>query len=322
MILTCSGTGAMEATLCSLLKKKERVLTVNGGKFGERFGKISKALELQTDILDVKWGQAVTIKQIEAKLSAEHGALCLQASETSTGTYHPIQEISNWLQSKFPNCLLIVDGITAVGAMDIPVDGWKIDAMISGSQKAFMLPPGLAFVALSDKALERMQKSDLPKFYFDLKREYASTKDHQTAFTPSISLVIGLHQSLSLLLEEGLSQVYERHTRLASATRASLHALGLTLASESPSVTCTAAWLPEKIDGKAFLKKIKMNYGFTIAGGQDQWEGRVIRLSHLGYYTAFDLLSAITALGRQLEKEDFPAKTIEALRVFIETYEL
>ncbi|MDB5037534.1 MAG: Class aminotransferase [Bacteriovoracaceae bacterium] len=322
IILTTSGTGAMEGALSSSLKKTDRVLVVNAGKFGERFEKLSKALGLETDVIQIEWGKSVTPAQIEAKLDKKYAALCIQASETSTGTLHPIEAISKVLQKKSPETLLIVDGITAVGAMNIPADEWKIDILISGSQKAFMLPPGLAFASISEKALEKMKSSDIPKFYLDFQREHKSILENQTAFTPAISLVVALHEALTMLLDEGLPLVFSRHEKLAESSRAALKALGLTLASEAPSVACTAAFLPNSINGKTFLKNIRDKYGFTIAGGQDEWEGKAIRLSHLGYYTAFDLMNAIAAMGRELNREGIKSDTAKALSVFMDTYDL
>ena len=321
LILTSSGTGAMEGAISSLLKKTDRVLVINGGKFGERFAKITKAFNLATDVINVEWGKPVTLSQIQSKLTLDHAAICFQASETSTGTAYPLKEIMNFLKD-FPNCLSIVDGITAMGAMKIPTDEWNIDVMISGSQKAFMIPPGLAFASISPKAIDRMKTSDLPRFYMDFQKEYKAIQGNQTAFTPNTSHVVALSEALQMMLEEGLENLYQRHERLAKSTRASLATMGLKLASESPTVACSAAFLPQGMDGKAFLKKIRTAYGFTIAGGQDQWEGKVIRVSHLGYYTPFDLISALTAISRQLLKEGFKTDTAKALQIFMDTYEL
>jgi aspartate aminotransferase-like enzyme len=322
LILTSSGTGAMEASIASL-KKSDRVLVIMGGKFGERFEKLSKAFGLATDVIQVEWGKSVSINEIESKISANtYDALAIQASETSTGTTHPISEISKLLQKKSPNTLLMVDGITAVGAMDIAADRDQIDFLISGSQKAFMLPPGLSFVSVSAKALNRMKDSDLPKFYFDLEREHKNILENQTAFTPNIALVMALRESLTMLLEEGLSNVFSRHMKLAEASRKALQALGFQLASEAPSVACTAAFFPKSTDGKKLLSNLRERYGFTIAGGQDQWEGKALRLSHLGYYSPFDLLNAIAALGRELNRQGVASDTARALSIFMDTYDL
>lgn len=321
LILTASGTGAMEGAVSSCLKKTDRVLVVDGGKFGERFAKIAKAFGLQTDVIKVEWGKPVRVEQIKEKLTPQHAALCIQASETSTATAHPLEEIMKLLKN-VPNCLSIVDGITAIGAMNIPTDAWGIDVMVSGSQKAFMIPPGLAFASLSSRAIERMKTGDLPRFYLDFQKELKAIQENQTAFTPNTTLVVALQEALNMMFEEGLENVWQRHARLAKSTRAALTTLGLKLASESPAIACSGAFLPEGMDGKAFLKKIRTNYGFTIAGGQDQWEGKVIRVSHLGYYTPFDLMTCITALGKQLQKDGFQNDTAQALKTFMDTYEL
>lgn len=323
LILSSSGTGAMEGALTSCLKKTDEVLVINAGKFGERFSKIARAYDLKTHEIKIEWGKAVSPGAVEEFLKKNKvAALCIQASETSTGTQHPISEIAKVVRKVSPETLLIVDGITAVGASPIATDEWDLDILISGSQKAFMLPPGLSFASLSARAIERMKSANLPCFYFDFRRELKSIQDNQTAFTPAISLVVGLHESLSMLLEEGLSEVFKRHELLASATRRSLEAMGLRLASESPSVACSAAFLPEGVDGKALLKKIRDRYGFTIAGGQDAWEGRAIRLSHLGYYSPFDLVNAVLALGRSLEREGLKVDMSCTLDAFIKNIDL
>jgi aspartate aminotransferase-like enzyme len=313
----------MEGAMCSSLKKSDRVLVVNAGKFGERFEKIALAYELETDVIRVDWGKPVQIAQIEEKLGSKtYAALFVQSSETSTGTLHPVQEISKAIERLSPDCLLIVDGITSVGASDIPCDQWKIDILVSGSQKAFMLPPGLAFAAVSPKALQRMKFSNLPKFYLDFQREHKNILENQTAFTPSISLVVALSVALDMLLEEGLPNVFRRHEKLAASTRLALRALGFTLASSAPGVACTAAFLPAGIDGKKFLRALRERYDFTVAGGQDQWEGKAIRLSHLGYYSPFDLLNAITAISRELLRQGCQNDTAKALQIFLDAYDL
>lgn len=322
LILTASGSGAMEGAIVSTLKKSDRVLAVNGGKFGERWVKLAQAHGVQCDELKIEWGSAPTLDQIKNQLTPNHAALLIQSSETSTGTQYPIEAIGQWMKAERPKTLLIVDGITSVAATPISTDLWGIDILISGSQKALMLPPGLAFASISEKALERMKTSDLPKFYFDFLREHKNILENQTAYTPAISLVVALKESLTMIFNEGVESVYRRHDLLARATRASIEAMGLKLASRSPSVACTAAFLPESIDGKSLLKLIRTDYGFTIAGGQDQWEGKAFRLSHLGYYSPFDLLNAITALGRALEKEGYQAELSRALQVFMDTYHL
>lgn len=322
LILTASGTGAMEAALSSCLRSSDRILTVNAGKFGERWAKIGRAYRLPTDEIQIPWGHPVRIEDLEKRMTEAHSALLMTSSETSTGTQHPIDEVAQWMKKKFPRCLFVVDGMTSVGASPTKTDEWGVDLFISGSQKALMLPPGLAFVSVSKKAIERMSTSDLPRFYLDLKREHEALLQNQTAYTPNINLCFALQVALQLLFEEGLTNVYSRHERLAKASRASLQTLGLELASKAPSVACSAAFLPKEIDGKSLLKLIREDYGFTIAGGQDQWEGRAIRLSHLGYYSPFDLMNALTALGCGLRRQGFLCDTSKALKTFIDEYSL
>ncbi len=324
IILTSSGTGAMEASLVSLHEKGDEILVVDGGKFGERFHSMSKSFGLVPTVEKVAWGDAVSVESLRKTLqSRAFRSLCIQACETSTGTHHPIEDIAKMLRESSPQTLLIVDGITAIGATPMPMDSWGIDCLISGSQKAFMMPPGLSFIGLSARAAKRIEDGGgLPRFYFDLRKELKSQSEGATAFTPATILVEGLLEALAMMNEEGLDRLYERHRNLARATRKGLEVLGLSLASRSPCVACSAAFLPAGVDGRDFLKALRERYGFTVAGGQDQWEGRVLRLSHLGYYSPFDLLSALTAIGRELQRRHHPVDLSKALTVFMDELNL
>ena len=322
-ILTSSGTGALEAALVSLHRKDDEVLVVDSGKFGERFHKIAKGFGLAATILRVDWGKSVSVEDLAAHLKTKKfRSLCVQACETSTGTQNPIQEIAKTVRAVSPDTLLIVDGITAVGAVNMPMDAWDLDVVISGSQKAFMMPPGLSFVGLGKRAVKAMESADLPRFYFDLKKENESQRKGQSAYTPSTVLIEALIESMTMMKEEGFDHIYARHLQLAAATRRALQKMGLALASESPAVACTAVFLPAAIDGKDFLKSIRERHGFTIAGGQDLWEGKVLRLSHLGYYSAFDLLNALVAIGRELQRRGHGCDLSTALSDFIEDMRL
>ncbi len=301
LLLSASGTGAMEAAVFNTCSAGDSVLVINGGKFGQRWLKICQAAGLQAIEIQVEWGRAVTVEAVSRSLDQhpEVRAVLVQASETSTTVLHPVQDLARL--TRHTDRLLIVDAITALGATAMPMDSWGIDILITGSQKALMLPPGLAFVALSTKAWQRTAAASLPRFYFDLQRERQAQHRHTTAYTPAVSLVVGLHEVLRLLQDEGLAQLYARHARLAQATRTAAQALGLRLlAPEHPSPAATGVWLPPEVSGERLLNAMRDRMGVDIAGGQDQLSGKIVRISHLGYADPFDVITAISALEMAL----------------------
>ncbi|HCU23990.1 MAG TPA: aminotransferase [Deltaproteobacteria bacterium] len=301
LIFAASGTGAMEGAVVNLMAKSDRALVVDGGKFGERWWKICQAYGLAHDVLKVEWGQAVDPKIIEAKLQEhKYRAVFMQASETSTGVMHPVEAVAKLVQ-KHPETALVVDAITALGVIDIPTDQWGIDVLITGSQKALMLPPGLAFASLSPKALAFCEKSDLPKFYFDFKRELKAIQQNTTAWTPAVSLILGLQEVLQMMKAEGLENLFKRHALQARATREGLKAMGLKLfAPTAPSDAVTAVYSPEGMDAGKIVKTLKNKFNMTIAGGQDQAKGKIFRIGHLGYYDPMDILNALAAVESAL----------------------
>jgi aspartate aminotransferase-like enzyme len=304
LVFTSSGTGAMEGAVSNLLSKGDKALVVRGGKFGERWGEICKAYGIEFIPIDVEWGKAVDPKQIQKALASNPSVrgVYTQASETSTGARHPIREIAE-IVKKHEETVLVVDAITGIGVFDLPMDGWGIDVLISGSQKALMLPPGLSFVALSDKAWKFVERSNLPKFYFDFKKELKSAQKNQNAFTPAISLFVGLKESLRLIRKEGLEAIFRRHEKLAEATRAAARALGLELyAPDSPSNAVTAVKVPEGVQGGKLKNLFFERFGITVAGGQDQAKGKIIRIAHLGYYERLDMVMVISALEMLLKE--------------------
>jgi len=320
MLLSSSGTGGMEAAVVSILRKSDRVLVIDAGKFGERFSKLTQTFGIKTDVLRIDWGKSLDLNDLKQHLTSEHTALLLQHSETSTGALHPLEEICKWVKREFPACLILVDGITSIGAMPFLMDEWGVDAAITGSQKAFMCPPGLAMVSLSARALERLDNRDLPGFYFDLKREWIAIQKNTTAFTPAINIIQGLAAALQLMEKEGFAQVYTRHRRLSEGVRAACPHLSLKLAAETPGVACTSAFFPTSIDGKAFLKKVKNETGYHFAGAQEQWEGKVIRIAHLGAYSADDLRAALIVLANALSTAGIAVNSLKALEAFDRAY--
>jgi aspartate aminotransferase-like enzyme len=302
LILASSGTGAMEASVANLFSPGDKVLVINGGKFGERWLNISNAYGLNPVELKVEWGQAVKVIDVETQLKAHPDiqGVMIQASETSTTVLHPVKEIAR-LTKNGP--LFLVDGVTAVGVVPLPLDEWDIDALVTGSQKAMMLPPGLAFVALSDRAWAKTKKAKLPRFYFDLNLERKNQQKGSGAFTPAVSLIFGLRAALAMMEREGLKKVYDRHSRMCRATRGAATALGLKLlAPDHPSPAATGIYMPKGIDADQVLDYMRDKMNVTLAEGQDQLKGQVIRIAHVGYMGAFDVITAIAALEMALRR--------------------
>ncbi|TDJ50524.1 MAG: alanine--glyoxylate aminotransferase family protein [Nitrospina sp.] len=310
LILAATGTGGMEGCITNLFSPGDKLLVVNAGKFGERWGKLCEAYGMTPVWLNVEWGQAVDPKEVQAVLDQEpdiRGVL-VQASETSTAVAHPIEALSKITRQR-DDLLLVVDGITGVGVFPLPMDEWGIDAMVTGSQKALQLPPGLTLVALSDKAWKFADQSTCPHFYFDYKKERKNLQNKTSAYTPAVSLVIGLQAVLKGVKEEGLENVHQRHNRLARATRAGAQALGLGLiAPQAPADSLTGVFVPEGIDGAKLVKSLRDDFGVTLAGGQDQWKGKIIRIAHLGYVDTFDIVVAMAALEMALKKFGHPVE--------------
>ena len=304
LVLAASGTGAMEGSVTNLLSPGDEAVVVNGGKFGERWTKICQAYGVVPHEVKVEWGRAVDPEAVRAALDAhpKARALYVQASETSTCALHPVAALAEITRTR--NVLLVVDGITAVGVVELPMDRLGIDVLLTGSQKALMLPPGLAFAALSPRAWAATETAKLPRFYFDFRRERKGVHERSTAWTPAISLIQGLRVALRMILvDEGLPAVYARHERLARATRAAATALGLRLlAPDAPSPAATAVHLPDGVDGSALFRYLRDRMHVTFAGGQDQLKGKIIRLAHLGHVGAFDVVTGIAALELALHR--------------------
>ena len=304
IILASTGTGGMESCITNLFSPGDKVLVVNGGKFGERWGKISESYGLEPVYVNVEWGQAVDANAVKKILDKDKDirAILVQASETSTSVAHPIEALSKLTRDR-DDILLVVDGITGVGVFPLPMDEWGIDAIVTGSQKALQLPPGIALVALSEKAWKFADQSKCPHFYFDLKKERKNLANQTSAYTPAVSLVIGLRAVLTSCKEEGMENVHKRLNRLARATRAATQALGLKMvAPNAPADSLTGVFLPDGIDGGKFVKSLRDDFGVTMAGGQDQWKGKVVRIAHLGYVDTFDTIIAIAAIEMALKK--------------------
>jgi aspartate aminotransferase-like enzyme len=304
LILASTGTGGMVGSVTNFLSPGDKALVIRGGKFGERWTEICEAYGVVPVNIDVEWGYAVKPELVEKALKNDPSikAVLMQASETSTAVAHDTEAIAK-IVKKCKNTILIVDAITAMGVFDLPVDKWGVDVCITGSQKAMMLPPGLAFVSVSDKAWKMAETAKCSKFYFNFPKERKNLEKNQTNFTTATSLVVGLNTVLRMMKAEGLENIYKRHIRLASATKAAAKALGLKLyAKQNPSLALTAIQVPEGIDGGALTKLLRDKYGVTVAGGQAQLKGKIIRIAHLGYFDTFDIVVGIAAVEMGLKE--------------------
>ncbi len=310
LILASSGTGGMEGAVSNFLSPGDKALCVNAGKFGERWGKLCKTFGAQVTEIKVEWGRAVDPQAVADALKKDPSikAVYVQASETSTGVAHDVKALAEIVRP-YEGTILVVDAITALGVFDIKTDAWGLDVVITGSQKALMLPPGLAFVSVSEKAWQLAQKAQNGAFYFNFKKEREAQSKNQTAYTPAVSLILGLQEVLKMLKAEGLEAVFARQAALAQAMREGIKAAGLSLfPKESPSDAVTAVSAPDGLDGQAIYKNLRVHYGITAAGGQDHLKGKIFRLSHMGYIDRFDVITALAAVEMVLKGLGHPIK--------------
>ncbi|MDL1957181.1 MAG: alanine--glyoxylate aminotransferase family protein [Candidatus Desulfofervidus auxilii] len=301
LIFASTGTGAMEGAVTNTLSSGDTALVVRAGKFGERWAEICEAYGVKTINIDIEWGRCVKIAQIAEALEKhpEIKAVFIQAHETSTGVKFPLKEIGEIIHQK-EDTILVVDAISALGAMEIRTDEWYLDVVVAGSQKALMLPPGLAFVCLSDKAWQFVKKAQLPRYYFDFLKERKSLAKNQTAYTAAVSLILGLRENLKRIKEEGLENIIAKHQRFSLAVKKAIEAMGLELfTKENPSEILTAVLAPKGIDAQEIVKRLRA-YGIIIAGGQAKLKGKIFRISHMGYVDEQDLIMVIAALERVL----------------------
>jgi len=302
-ILTSSGTGAMEAAVANLLSPGDTAITVQGGKFGERWTELCFSYGITAEIIDVEWGKAVDPKEIEKRLKADLKikAVFTTLCETSTGVTCDIEAIGKVV--KDTGAVLVVDAISGLGAIPLLTDAWGVDVCVSGSQKGLMLPPGLAFISVSEKAWDKVKESKCPKYYFDLKAAKKASDKTDTPFTPAISLVIALAESLKMMRQDSMEVIFARHKKMADATRAAMKALGLELfAPTAASDVVTAVEVPAGIDGEKLVKTMRDTYGVTIAGGQSELKGKVFRIAHMGYIEEFDIIVGIACLEKVLQQ--------------------
>ena len=312
LILTSTGTGAMEASLSNTLSPLEEVLCVCAGKFGERWKEIALAFKLKATVIEVPWGQAVSVEEIKNHLeqNKNFSAILITACETSTATQQPLKEIAELLKN-YPELLFIVDAITGLGAMELKTDEWGIDVMIAGSQKTFWLPAGLAFISLSQKAWEKSLDSKLPKYYFDLNKERTAQRKGQTAFSSSVSLIRALSVSLKLIQKTGLKNLILRTEKLKSACHAFCKALDLELFSTQPANALTAIKISS---ADAIKKSMEENHQVFTAGGQGALKNKILRIGHLGPLSRKDFIRGLKALAFELNKREPSVFTKEKIR--------
>lgn len=305
-ILTSSGTGAMEAAVANLCSPGDQVLTINAGKFGERWGNICKAYGVAYKEIILEWGKVLPKEALEAELKANPAIKVVFAtlSETSAGQIFDIQGFGEVVAKT--SAILVVDGISGLGAAPCPMDEWRIDVLLTGAQKSFMIPPGLAYIACSPKAWKLVETSKCPKFYFDLKKARKNMEKQTTPWTPGVTLIIQQKKALEIIREMGLEKLIAHHRILGDATRAGVKALGLDLLAERPGNILTAVKTPAGIDGAKLVKTMQNKYMAYIAGAQDPHKGEFFRIAHLGYMGGFDIVTALTALEMTLADMGYP----------------
>ncbi|MCT0226686.1 alanine--glyoxylate aminotransferase family protein [Synechococcus sp. CS-1331] len=304
LAITGSGTAAMEAGIINVLSKGEKVLCGDNGKFGERWVKLARAYGLDVQVIQAEWGQPLDPEAFRTALEADTAkaikAVILTHSETSTGVINDLETIAKHARAH-GTALTIADCVTSLGACNVPMDEWGLDVIGSGSQKGYMMPPGLAFVAMSERAWEAYGRSDLPKFYLDLGKYRKSARADSNPFTPAINLYFALEAALEMMQAEGLEAIFARHARHRAAAQAGMEAMGLPLyAAEghgSPAITAVA---PEGIDAEALRKAVKEKFDILLAGGQDHLKGKVFRIGHLGFVCDRDVLTAVAAIEATL----------------------
>jgi aspartate aminotransferase-like enzyme len=309
LALVASGTGAMEASVANFLSPGDRVIVCSAGKFGERWAEIAQAFGLIAVVLQEEYGGAVSAGRVADALKSESNvrAVFVQASETSTGAAHDVRGMGDAV--KKTDAIFVVDAITGLGTMPLDIHGWGLDIVIGGSQKAFMIPPGLAFLSVSPKAWAFAETSRLPRYYFDLKKEKKSAAGGESSWTPNTSLLLALAEALKYIKSIGMDKLVINAQMLAQATRAAVTALGLELfAPQSPAASATAVKAPKGIDSGAIVKDFRNRFGSIIANGQGSMKGQIFRIAHLGYFDFPDLFGVIAELEIILAAQGLPVK--------------
>ena len=308
LTITGSGTAAMEAGIINTLSKGDKVICGENGKFGQRWVKVAEEFGLEVIQINAEWGKPLDPEEfkiiLENDLNKDIKAVILTHSETSTGVMNDLRTISKHIRNH-KKALSIIDCVTSIGAFNVPTDEWELDIVASGSQKGYMIPPGLSFISVSEKAWKANELSNLPKFYLDLKSYKKSLLNNSNPFTPSVNLMFALDEALKMMREEGLENIFKKHERHKRAISEAAKKLNLKLfaneESLSPSITAIEA---QNFDAESFRKSIQIKYGIQLAGGQDHLKGKIFRVGHLGYINDLDIISVITAIGLTLYEKN------------------
>ncbi len=332
IILSSSGTGAMEASVSNLTSPGDRVLVLTAGKFGERWSALAKAFGCEVDVVSAPYGQTFTLDAVKAALKLETRAVFMQANETSTGVRHDVEGVAKLLKQQKSDALLIVDAITGLGTSTLDMDAWGVDVLIGGSQKAVMIPPGLSYLAVSQRAWDRMESTYNPRYYFDLRKERKNAKNGESAYTPAVALIAALGAALDWIaaqadgdLVKGREKLVANAELIAEMTRAALTALGFKLFNAaSPGAAATAVYAPEGVDSGIVVKELKSRFAAIITNGQGEMKGQIFRIAHLGFFDYLDTISLIGALEQVIVKSlpqldvKFGDGLIAAQKVFAE----
>ena len=316
ILLSSSGTGAMEASVSNLTSPGDRVLVLTAGKFGERWSGIAKAFGCHVDVVSAPYGQTFSLDEVKASLHLETRAVFMQATETSTGVRHCVPAIAKLLKDTHSEALLIVDAITGLGTTHLDMDDWGIDVLVGGSQKAVMIPPGLSYLAISPRAWDRMEATYNPRYYFDLRKERKNARNGESAYTPAVALVAALGAALDWIaaqgataenpagsLVEGRKRLIENAEAISAMTRAAVLALGLKLfAPDAFGTAATAVLAPEGVDSGIFVKELKSRFGVIITNGQGEMKGQIFRIAHLGFFDYMDTIALIGAIEQVVIK--------------------
>ncbi|WP_413560962.1 pyridoxal-phosphate-dependent aminotransferase family protein [Bdellovibrio sp. HCB209] len=317
-LLSCTGSGGMEALLVNTISPGDKVLAIVSGKFGERWAEMAKTFGADVSVISVPWGEAAKAESVEDHLKRfpETRAVLCQACETSTAVAHPIKEIAA-VVSKYET-LFLVDAITALGAYPLPMDEWNIDGLVAGSQKAFMLPTGMAFISFSKKAQAYFETAKCPRFYYDVRKEKKANIAGETFFSSNVAVIRALDVVLNLITKQGLDSLFHTIHRRAEFTRIFAQRLGFTLYAKSPSDSVTALVVPTVMDGQKIRLELEQTHNITIMGGQDQAKGKIIRIGHMGYIQDGEMLKLLDCLGKTLRTFDPGSLTLEQISMVVD----
>ena len=328
LVLACSGTGVMEASVSNLTSPGDKVLVLTAGKFGERWTGLAKAFGCKVEVLSAPYGETFSLDEVRAKLTPDVRAVFVQATESSTGVRHDVRGIAKIVRGHGDDTLLVVDAITGLGTTHLDIDGWGVDVIIGGSQKALMIPPGLAYCGVSERAWKRMETTTSPRFYFDLRKERKSAAKGESAYTPPTSLFAALGAALEFIrdmgngdLAKGREGLVDNAELCAEMTRAGAQALGLKLFAASPGAALTAITSPDGIDSGKIIKEFRETFDAVLANGQGEMKGQLFRIAHIGYYDYLDTIGILAALEHVLGR--VTGRTVEygsAVRAAQEVY--